>query len=73
MQDEIGESVKRSVDMSEDQSTANGLHNPPSVFVSVLSGRWLATLKLVWQTLESKQKMYKMHCKWDMLCECAIE
>lgn len=34
MQDEIGESVKRSVDMSEDQSTANGLHNPPSVFVS---------------------------------------
>lgn len=73
LQDEIGEAVKRSVGVSEDQSTANGLHSPSGVFVSVFSGRWPAALVLVWQTLESEQKMYKMHYKWDMLCECAIE
>lgn len=64
LQDEIGEPVKRNVDVSEmttarleDQSTANDLHNPPSLFSSVFSGRWPETLDLVWQTLESKQKM----------------
>lgn len=64
LQGEIGGLTKRGVDVSEmtteplgDQSTANGLHNPPSVFSSVFSGRWPATLELVWQTLEREQKM----------------
>lgn len=61
LQGEKGEPIKRTVDVSEmttepleDQSTANGSHNPPSVFSSVFSGRWPATLELVWQTLERK-------------------
>lgn len=61
LQDEIGELLKRSVDIAEmttvpleDQSTARGLLNLPSVFSAVFSGRWPATLELAWQTLESK-------------------
>lgn len=61
LQDEIGEPLKRSVDVSEmttvsleDQSTAHGLHNLPSAFSYVFSGRWPATLELARQTLESK-------------------
>lgn len=68
LQDERSEPVKRSVAVSEmltvhleDQRTANVLHNPPNVFSLFFSARWPATLELVWHTLESKQKTYKMH------------